>query len=79
MQKVLSSRSRLQQIVGDVLWGIKRMKTKWDHATQQRGGVGSIPNLKKPIATIEYVLAHELVHLRVHANIAAPLMTETWG
>ena len=49
---------------------IQRMKTKWGSCNSRSGRV--LLNLelaKKPTACVEYILAHELVHLRVrHHN-----------
>lgn len=45
-------------------WGIKQMKTRW--GTCNHGQAKILLNLelsKKPIACIEYVVVHELVHL----------------
>jgi predicted metal-dependent hydrolase len=45
-------------------WGIKRMKTRWGTCNQRAGRIWLNSELvKKPVACIEYVVVHELVHL----------------
>lgn len=45
-------------------WGIKRMKTKWGSCTHAAGRVWlNLELAKKPLASVEYVIVHELVHL----------------
>lgn len=47
-------------------WGIKRMKTKWGSCNPKSGRVWlNLELIKKPAACLEYVLVHELTHLRV--------------
>jgi predicted metal-dependent hydrolase len=46
-------------------WGIKRMKTKWGTCNADRGRVWlNLELIKKPADCVEYVVVHELVHLR---------------
>lgn len=49
---------------------IQRMRTKWGScATASRIILINLEMAKKPTACVEYILAHELVHLRVrHHN-----------
>jgi hypothetical protein len=45
-------------------WGIKRMKTRWGTCNHKQARI--LINLelaKKPIACIEYVIVHELIHI----------------
>jgi predicted metal-dependent hydrolase len=50
--------------VGVESWGIKRMKTRWGTCNQRAGRIWLNSELaKKPVACIEYVVVHELVHL----------------
>ena len=45
-------------------WGIKRMKTKWGSCnTEARRIWLNLELAKKPVACLEYILVHELVHL----------------
>ncbi len=45
-------------------WGIKKMKTKWGSCNiEQRRIWLNLELVKKPLACIEYILVHELVHL----------------
>ena len=45
-------------------WGIKRMKTRWGTCSQKASRIWLNSELaKKPVACIEYVVVHELVHL----------------
>lgn len=60
-------------------WGIKRMKTRWGTCNHKRARV--LINLelaKKPIACIEYVVVHELLHLveKKHSDKFVALMTK---
>lgn len=69
-------RTELRNVVGPMLetwskqldveltdWGIRRMKTKWgtSHVDARRVWL-NLELVKKPIACIEYVVVHELVH-----------------
>jgi predicted metal-dependent hydrolase len=50
--------------VTPAFWGIKRMKTKWGACNHQDRRVWLNSELaKKPVACIEYIVVHELVHL----------------
>ncbi len=45
-------------------WGVKRMKTKWGSCNNQTKRVWLNAELaKKPLACLEYIIVHELVHL----------------
>jgi predicted metal-dependent hydrolase len=45
-------------------WGVKRMKTKWGSCNHQTKRVWLNAELaKKPLACLEYIVVHELVHL----------------
>ncbi len=45
-------------------WGIKRMKTKWGSCNHEARRIWLNSELaKKPLACIEYIIVHELVHL----------------
>jgi predicted metal-dependent hydrolase len=45
-------------------WGIKRMKTRWGTCNQRAARIWlNLELVKKPVACIEYVVVHELVHL----------------
>jgi predicted metal-dependent hydrolase len=45
-------------------WGIKKMKTKWGACNQDTGRIWlNLELAKKPIACLEYLIVHELVHL----------------
>ena len=47
-------------------WGIKKMKTKWGSCNPLTGHVWlNLELIKKAPRCLEYVVAHELVHLRV--------------
>ncbi|MEB3359473.1 MAG: M48 family metallopeptidase [Synechococcales bacterium] len=46
-------------------WGIKRMKTKWGSCNPSQRRIWlNLELAKKPVECLEYVLVHELVHLR---------------
>lgn len=45
-------------------WGVKRMKTKWGSCNHQTKRVWLNAELaKKPLACLEYIVVHELIHL----------------
>lgn len=45
-------------------WGIRVMKTRWGSCNTSKGRISLNLNLiKKPLACLEYVLVHEMVHL----------------
>lgn len=47
-------------------WGIKRMRTKWGSCNPATARIWfNLELAKKPEASIEYVVVHELAHLRV--------------
>ena len=55
-----------QQRIGVAVgsWGIKRMKTRWGTCNQRAGRIWLNSELiKKPVACIEYVVVHEMLHL----------------
>jgi hypothetical protein len=59
-------------------WGVKRMKTRWGTCDQKAGRI--LLNLelaKKPVANIEYIIVHELLHLieRKHNDKFISLLT----
>lgn len=46
-------------------WGVKRMKTKWGSCSHETSRVWLNSELaKKPIECLEYIVVHELIHLR---------------
>lgn len=50
-------------------WGIKRMKTKWGSCNSNKGRVWlNLELAKKPTDCLEYVIVHELAHLRVRRH-----------
>lgn len=51
-------------------WGVRHMKTKWGACNHAAGRIWLNTELaKKPLACIEYVVVHELIHLTVrHHN-----------
>lgn len=55
-------------------WGIKRMKTKWGSCSPKARRIWlNLELVKKPASSLEYVLVHELAHLRVRiANALWP-------
>ena len=60
-------------------WGIKQMKTRWGTCNHKRARV--LINLelaKKPLACVEYVVVHELLHLieKKHSDKFVALMTK---
>lgn len=45
-------------------WGIKRMKTRWGTCNHKKGRITiNLELAKKPLACLEYVIVHELLHL----------------
>ncbi len=60
-------------------WGIRKMKTKWGSCNTESSRIWlNLELAKKPISCVEYVLVHELVHLkeRHHNDTFRALMTE---
>lgn len=60
-------------------WQIKDMKTKWGSCTKNKGKLWfNLQLAKKPIECIEYVVLHELIHLKVekHNNEFKNLMQQ---
>lgn len=60
-------------------WGIKHMKTRWSTCNHKRARVlFNLELAKKPIACVEYVIAHELLHLieKEHNEKFVSLMTK---
>jgi predicted metal-dependent hydrolase len=58
-------------------WGIKKMKTKWGSCNQNTRRIWlNLELAKKPIACLEYLIVHELVHLieRRHGDRFVSLM-----
>ena len=59
------------------IWGIKRMKTKWGACNVDAGRIWlNLELVKKPLQSLEYVVAHELVHFleRQHSERFVALM-----
>jgi len=85
-------RKELHTIAGDLIakwqkkmgvdvkfWGIKQMKTRWGTCNHKKARV--LINLelaKKPIACVEYVVVHELLHLieKKHSDKFVALMAK---
>lgn len=72
---------RWQKRIGVALgsWGIKRMKTRWGTCNHKTGRILlNLELMKKPIACIEYVVVHELLHLieKKHNERFVELMTK---
>jgi predicted metal-dependent hydrolase len=72
---------RWQDAIGVSLafWGVKRMKTKWGSCNHQTKRVWlNLELAKKPLACIEYIVVHELVHLLepTHGDRFVALMDE---
>lgn len=45
-------------------WGVNRMKTKWGSCNHQTKRIWLNAELaKKPLACLEYIIVHELIHL----------------
>ena len=60
-------------------WGIKRMKTRWGTCNHKAKRIWlNLELIKKPIACIEYVTVHELLHLieKKHNENFVDLMTK---
>ena len=50
-------------------WEVKRMKTKWGTCKAKAGRIWfNLELAKKPQRCIEYVIVHELAHLRFHKH-----------
>lgn len=63
-----------------VFWGVKRMKTKWGSCTVGTRRVWlNLELIKKPARCLEYIVVHELVHLRErhHGNAFVALMDKS--
>lgn len=85
-------RKRLKEIVAPLIekwqpvvgteasyWGIRTMKTKWGSCNTEASRIWlNLELAKKPVACVEYVLVHELVHLkeRHHNDNFRALMSE---
>jgi predicted metal-dependent hydrolase len=51
--------------VGAADWRIKKMKTKWGSCTREARRIWlNLDLAKKPVPCIEYIVVHEMVHLR---------------
>ncbi|MCY0964544.1 M48 family metallopeptidase [Parathalassolituus penaei] len=51
--------------LGDVSWGVKKMKTRWGSCNAKSRRIWiNLEMAKKPPVCLEYILVHELVHLR---------------
>ena len=65
-------------------WGIKKMKTKWGTCNVQAQRIWiNLELIKKPLACLEYIVAHELAHLieRNHSERFVSIMDHampTW-
>jgi len=75
----LVSKWQLKIGVETKFWGIKQMKTRW--GTCNHVGARILINLelvKKPIACVEYVIVHELIHLieKKHSDKFVALITK---
>lgn len=60
-------------------WGVKRMKTKWGTCNIQARRIWlNLELAKKPVQCLEYIVAHELVHLieRHHNDRFVALMNQ---
>lgn len=60
-------------------WGIKQMKTRWGTCNHKRARILlNLELVKKPIACVEYVVVHELLHLieKKHTEKFVSLMTK---
>jgi predicted metal-dependent hydrolase len=58
--------------VGTKQWGIRRMKTKWGSCNPIAQRIWLNAELiKKPLTAIEYVIVHELIHLRARKHDGA--------
>jgi predicted metal-dependent hydrolase len=60
-------------------WGIKRMKTKWGSCNIEARRIWiNLELVKKPVQCLEYIIAHELVHLleRNHSDRFTALMDQ---
>jgi predicted metal-dependent hydrolase len=60
-------------------WGIKKMKTKWGGCNIEDRRIWlNLELAKKPVRHIEYILVHELVHLRErhHNDRFTAIMTQ---
>jgi len=70
-----------ERIIGvqTVVWGVKRMKTKWGTCNIKAQRIWlNLELVKKPIHCLEYIIAHELVHLleRHHNDRFTALMDQ---
>lgn len=66
-RKIPSLLDKWQVIVGVHApeWGIKKMKTKWGSCNTRDGRIWlNLELAKKPVKCLEYIIVHELVHLR---------------
>ncbi|TFH33487.1 MAG: M48 family peptidase [Anaerolineales bacterium] len=58
--------ARWEPIIGEKVsvWGVKRMKTKWGSCSIKARRIWlNLELAKRPIAGLEYVIVHEMVHL----------------
>jgi hypothetical protein len=69
-------------------WGVKKMKTRWGTCNIEARRIWlNLELAKKPVQCLEYIVAHEIVHLierhhwRLHRQElnSAPLANETWS
>ena len=52
-----------------VEWGIRKMKTHWGSCNTDAARIWlNLELVKKPVQCLEYILVHELVHLRERSH-----------
>jgi hypothetical protein len=65
-QQIPALIARWEPIIGVTVaeWGIKKMKTRWGTCNIQARRIWlNLELAKKPVACLEYILVHEMVHL----------------
>lgn len=65
-QQIPELLAKWEQVIGvqAAEWGVKRMKTRWGTCNPKARRIWlNLELVKKPVACLEYIIVHELVHL----------------
>ncbi|MCK5054233.1 MAG: M48 family metallopeptidase [Anaerolineales bacterium] len=63
--------AKWEVIIGEAVaeWGVKRMKTRWGSCNIKARRIWlNLELIKKPVHCLEYIIVHEMVHLKVRLH-----------